>query len=183
MNPVQNTPSIPSSGPNRRLWVLGVAGAAAVAGVGLSWWRSRANRLPGAVEQLLWSSRFEQPDGTPLALDAYRGRPLVLNFWATWCPPCVEEMPLLDAFYQQNSSKGWKIVGIAIDQPSAVRRFLAAQPIHYPIALGGLNGNHLGRQLGNESGSLPYTLVLDARGHVMQQKLGRLDPQDLQKWI
>ncbi|MFZ9424921.1 MAG: TlpA disulfide reductase family protein, partial [Limnohabitans sp.] len=96
--------------------------------------------------------------------------------------PCVEEMPLLDRFFQQNSSKGWQIVGIAIDQPSAVRRFLAAQPVHYPIALGGLNGNHLGRQLGNETGSLPYTLVLDARGHVMQQKLGRLDAQDIQKW-
>ncbi len=74
-------------------------------------------------------------------------------------------------------------MGIAIDQPSAVRRFLAAQPVRYPIALGGVTGNHLGRQLGNESGSLPYTLVLDARGRVIQQKLGRLDAQDLQKWI
>jgi thiol-disulfide isomerase/thioredoxin len=154
-----------------------------VVGAGLSWWLSSANRLAPAVEQLLWTSRFDQPDGTPLALETLRGRPLVINFWATWCPPCVEEMPLLDGFYQQNSPKGWQVVGIAIDQPSAVRRFLAAQPVHYPIALGGLNGNHLGRQLGNESGSLPYTLVLGASGHVMQQKLGRLDPQDLQKWI
>ena len=163
--------------------MVGVAAGAAVAGVGLSWWRSSVRRLPSAVEQLLWTSRFEQPDGSPLVLDALRGRPLVVNFWATWCPPCVEEMPLLDRFYQENSSKGWQVVGIAIDQPSAVRHFLAAHSIHYPIALGGLNGNHLGRQLGNESGSLPYTLVLDASGQVVQQKLGRLDPQDLQKWI
>jgi thiol-disulfide isomerase/thioredoxin len=172
-----------SSALNRRHVLIGVASGGVIAGVGLSWWRSHARRLPAPVEQLLWSSRFEQPDGSPLALDTLRGRPLVINFWATWCPPCVEEMPLLDAFYQENSSKGWQIVGIAIDQPSAVRRFLAAQPIHYPIALGGLNGNHLGRQLGNESGSLPYTLVLNAQGQVVQQKLGRLDPQDLKNWI
>lgn len=183
MNSPQNTTFNPPSGPKRRHWVIGVAGGAVVAGAGLSWWRSSANRLAPAVEQLLWTSRFEQPDGTPLALETLRGRPLVINFWATWCPPCVEEMPLLDGFFRQNSSKGWQVIGIAIDQPSAVRRFLAAQPVHYPIALGGLNGNHLGRQLGNESGSLPYTLVLGASGHVMQQKLGRLDPQDLQKWI
>jgi thiol-disulfide isomerase/thioredoxin len=183
MKSPQNTAFNPPSGPKRRHWVIGVAGGAVVAGAGLSWWRSSANRLAPAVEQLLWTSRFEQPDGTPLALETLRGRPLVINFWATWCPPCVEEMPLLDGFFQQNSSKGWQVIGIAIDQPSAVRRFLAAQPVHYPIALGGLNGNHLGRQLGNESGSLPYTLVLGASGHVMQQKLGRLDPQDLQKWI
>lgn len=182
MNSTQNIPEHHSSGPKRRHWMIGVAAGAVVAGVGVSWWRSTANRLPPAVEQLLWSSRFDQPDGSPLSLESFRGRPLVINFWATWCPPCVEEMPLLDRFFQQNSSKGWQIVGIAIDQPSAVRRFLAAQPVHYPIALGGLNGNHLGRQLGNETGSLPYTLVLDARGHVMQQKLGRLDAQDIQKW-
>ena len=183
MNSPPNTPENKPSSLNRRHVLIGVAGGAAVAGVGLSGWRSQAGRLPAAVEQLLWSSRFEQPDGTLLALDACRGRPVVINFWATWCPPCIEEMPLLDAFYQENSSKGWQIVGIAIDQPSAVRRFLAAQPVHYSIALGGVNGNHLAKQLGNESGSLPYTLVLDARGHVMQQKLGRLDPQDLKNWI
>jgi len=182
MNAAQNTSMDGSSGPKRRHWVMGVAGGAVLAGMALSWWRSQASRLSPAAEQLLWSSQFEQPDGNPLALETCRGRPLVINFWATWCPPCVEEMPLLDRFFRQNSSKGWQIVGIAIDQPSAVRRFLAAQPVHYPIALGGLNGNHLGRQLGNETGSLPYTLVLDARGHVMQQKLGRLDAQDIQKW-
>lgn len=161
---------------------MGVAAGAALAGVGLSWWQRGAGRLPPEVEQLLWSSRFDQPDGSPVAMESFRGRPLVVNFWATWCPPCVEEMPLLDRFYQENSSKSWQIIGIAIDQPSAVRRFLAAQPVRYPIALGGLNGNHLARQLGNESGSLPYTLVLDARGRIIQQKLGRLDLQDFQKW-
>jgi thiol-disulfide isomerase/thioredoxin len=183
MNAPSNLEMSASSAPNRRHLMVGLAGAAVVAGAGLSWWRSAGSRLPPATEQLLWSSRFEQPDGEMLALEASRGRPLVINFWATWCPPCIEEMPLLDAFYRENLSKSWQIVGIAIDQPSAVRRFLVTQPVRYPIALGGLTGTYLGRQLGNESGSLPYTLVLDARGRILQQKLGRLDPQDLKKWI
>lgn len=183
MNSASKISELSSSSSNRRRWMVGVAAGAVAAGAGVSWWRSQASRLSPAAEQLLWSSRFEQPDGAPLSLGDCKGRPLVMNFWATWCPPCIEEMPLLDAFYRQNSSKGWQIVGIAIDQPSSVRRFLAAQPVQYPIALGGVNGNHLGRQLGNESGSLPYTLVLDAQGRVIQRKLGRLDPQDLEKWI
>lgn len=175
--------SSPTSGRSSRRLLLGAGLVAAAGGAGLAWWRHRpAPPLPGAQLDF-WQEAFETPDGQPLRTSAWQGKPLLVNFWATWCPPCVEEMPLLDSFFQQNSSKGWQIVGIAIDQPSAVRRFLAAQPVHYPIALGGLNGNHLGRQLGNETGSLPYTLVLDAGGRVASQKLGRLDPQDLQKWI
>ena len=166
----------------RQTILLTLAGAAGLgAALGWRWW---TQPKVGAAEMAgLWASEFETPAGEPLPLKLFKDRPLVVNFWATWCPPCVEEMPLLDAFYQENSAKSWQIVGIAIDQPSAVRRFLAAQPVHYPIALGGLNGNHLGRQLGNELGSLPFTLVLDAHGRILQQKLGRLDPQDLKKWI
>jgi thiol-disulfide isomerase/thioredoxin len=171
------------SGPSRRHWLVGVAASAAVAGMSFAWWRGSSARLPPEAEQALWASQFEQPNGNALLLASLRGRPLVLNFWATWCPPCVEEMPLLDRFYRQNAAKNWQILGIAIDQPSAVRRFLGQYPVHYPIALGGLQGNDLGRLLGNEQGSLPYTVVLDAQGHLIQRKLGRLSPEDLDKWI
>ena len=91
-------------------------------------------------------------------------------------------MPLLDRFYQENKLKGWQILGIAIDQPSSVRRFQAQFPVTYPLVLGGLQGNELGRLLGNEQGSLPYTLVLDRKGQIFQRKLGRLDPSDLAAW-
>jgi peroxiredoxin len=91
-------------------------------------------------------------------------------------------MPLLDRFYQENKLNGWQILGIAIDQPSAVRRFQAQFPVSYPLVLGGIQGNEFGQLLGNETGSLPYTLVLDPQGRILQRKLGRLSPSDLTSW-
>lgn len=166
---------------NRR-GLLIVGSGAALAGVGMGWWRLREHQLPVAIEKALWEAEFEQLDGQSLALSSLKGRPLVINFWATWCPPCVEEMPLLDRFYQENKLKGWQILGIAIDQPSSVRRFQAQFPVSYPLVLGGVKGNEFGSLLGNAQGSLPYTMVLDREGRVLQRKLGRLDPSDLVAW-
>jgi len=117
---------IPSNKPSRhRRTFLSVAAGALVAGLGVAWWRQRSVALPESVLAALWAAEFEQPDGTPLTLAQFKGQPLVVNFWATWCTPCVEEMPLLNAFYQQNKSKSWQVLGLAIDQPSAVKRFLS----------------------------------------------------------
>ena len=86
--------------------VMMAAGLATLAGLGLGWWRLRDTRLPIDVEKALWGAEFEQLDGQMLAVSSLKGQPLVINFWATWCPPCVEEMPLLDRFYQENKLKG-----------------------------------------------------------------------------
>jgi len=111
-----------------------------------------------------------------------QGRPLVINFWATWCAPCVEEMPLLDIFFRQNVAKGWQMVGLAIDQPSRVRQYLSQNAISYPIGLAGMAGTELGRLLGNEVGGLPFTVVLDGKGSLIQRKLGKLSAQEIQAW-
>src|SRR5438128_2664895 len=105
---------------------------------------------------------FDTPDGAQLSMQALRGRPLLLNFWATWCPPCVEEMPLLDRFFRQSGSKSWQVVGLAIDQPSAVRNFLKKTPVTFPIGLAGLGGTELAKSLGNEVGGLPFTVAVGA---------------------
>jgi thiol-disulfide isomerase/thioredoxin len=136
----------------------------------------------GQVDASLWTASFDTPQGTPLTMQAFRGKPLVLNFWATWCPPCVDEMPLLDGFFRQNTSKGIEVIGLAIDQPSAVRKFLQRTPVAYPVGLAGLGGSELSKTLGNESGALPFTVVVGRDGSVVQRRMGRVSPADLGHW-
>lgn len=175
---------IPSNKPSRhRRTFLSVAAGALVAGLGVAWWRQRSDALPETALAALWAAEFEQPDGTPLTLAQFKGQPLVVNFWATWCTPCVEEMPLLNAFYQQNKPKSWQVLGLAIDQPSAVKRFLGQHPVEYPIGLAGLNGTALMTALGNVQGGLPFTLVIDAQQSLRMKKLGKLSPDDIQAWV
>lgn len=171
----------PVSSPSRRS-LLAVALAAMAAGAAWNGWRHQAKSLNSTAMQSLWSASFEQVDGSTLQLAEFRGKPLVLNFWATWCTPCVEEMPLLNAFYRQNQSKSWQMIGLAIDQPSAVKRFLGQHPVEYAIGLAGLDGTALMKTLGNETGGLPFTLVLDAQENISMHKLGKLSASDIQSW-
>lgn len=175
----------PSSVTARRRSLLlgGVAAAAGAAGAGFAWWKFQPHAVEPGAEALLWSQRFDAPQGEPVALERFRGRPLVLNFWATWCPPCVEELPLLNRFYQTHSAQGWQVVGLAIDQPSAVRTFLQRMPLDFPVGLAGLGGSELGRSLGNLTGGLPFTVLLGSDGNVRQRKMGQVTQQDLQQWV
>jgi len=159
----------------------GVAVLAAIAGTGLALKKQPAG-LDMETQQALWNAEFDTPDGQVLKMQNLQGRPLVINFWATWCAPCVEEMPLLDIFFRQNVSKGWQMVGLAIDQPSRVRQYLSQNAISYPIGLAGMTGTELGRLLGNEVGGLPFTVVLDGKGGLIQRKLGKLSAQEIQAW-
>lgn len=168
---------------NRRRWLMGtVAGVAALAGVGMAWRRDQAPALPSAVDAQLWQLQFATPAGDTLNMASLRGKPLLINFWATWCPPCVEELPLLSRFYQENSDKGWQVLGLAVDQLSSVNRFLAQNPVTFPVAMAGLAGIDLSRSLGNASGGLPFTVVLESDGRVAHRKIGQLTPTDLQAW-
>jgi thiol-disulfide isomerase/thioredoxin len=168
--------------PRRRtLLYAGIGAAAAIAGAGVAVWEWR-EKSSGSVDPSLWSASFDSPAGPPLTMQAFRGKPLLLNFWATWCPPCVEEMPLLDAFFKENARKNLQVVGLAIDQPSAVRGFLQRTPVSYPIGLAGMGGTELSKTLGNENGGLPFTVVVGADGAVVQRRIGRVSPADLSRW-
>ncbi len=161
----------------------GVAAAAGLMGAGVAWQRHQVAEIPSPMLARLWASEFDTPTGELLKLSAFQGGGLVLNFWATWCPPCVEEMPLLDRFYRENSSKGWQVLGLAIDQPSQVRRFLTQFPVSYPIGLAGLGGTELGQTLGNMEGGLPFTVVLTPNGELKQRKIGKLSDDDVKSWV
>lgn len=177
----ENTTS--TEGAARRRWLFAsVAGAAAAAGVGLSWWQGQPDDDPGAGALPIWDMEFPTPGGDTMAMRAFAGKPLLLNFWATWCPPCIEEMPLLDRFYAENSANGWQVLGMAVDQVSAVNRFLTQTPVRFPITLAGMSGVELSRSLGNQGGGLPFTVVFDGAGQIVQRKMGRVSEQDLLQW-
>ena len=162
----------------RTLAFAGAGFAAALAG---AWWATR-HTGPSEVEQRLWTLNFATPDGGSLALADFRGRPLVLNFWATWCAPCVREMPTLDRFRRQYAARGWQVVGLAIDRADAVKEFLARTPVGFPVALAGLDGAELARQLANDRGGLPFTAVFDASGRQVERHLGETHFEQLQGW-
>lgn len=165
----------------RHALTVGVAGVALAAGAGFGWWRERREALAPA-EQALWELQFDQPGGGTLQMAGLRGQPLLLNFWATWCAPCVKEMPMLDAFHRARQAEGWRVVGLAVDSPTPVREFLQKLPVGFPVGLAGLTGVDLARSLGNERGGLPFSVVFGRDGRVIARKLGSLSEQDLSNW-
>jgi thiol-disulfide isomerase/thioredoxin len=168
---------------NRRAWLTGATLlAATAAGVGVALWRQAGAPSATAAPAGFWDLRFNRPDGSEFSLSSHRGQPLLLNFWATWCPPCVTEMPLIDRFAQAQRAQGWQVIGLAVDGPTPVREFLARQPVQFPIGLAGMEGVGLSRSLGNERGALPFTAVFDRAGKVFATKLGSLHEDDLSAW-
>ena len=172
---------------NRRHLVIGAAGVAATGiGVGWSLWRQPAPEAAAVLDAptlAFWQTSFPQPGGGELAMATLWGQPLVLNFWATWCPPCVKEMPELDRFAKAFAGRGGRVLGLAVDNSTAVRQFLAKQPVGYAIALAGFEGTELSRQLGNRTGALPYTAIFNRSGRVVQRKLGETTFNELNGWV
>ncbi len=169
--------------PGRRKWLgIGVALVAASAGAGLAWrqlGRTAEQAADREAAQAFWNMSFDQHDGGRLQVSQFRGKPLLLNFWATWCPPCIKEMPLLDSFHRE---QGWQVLGLAVDQASPVREYLQRVPVSFSIALAGLEGIELSRALGNAGGQLPYTALFDSAGSLIDRHLGAVDADMLAAW-
>jgi peroxiredoxin len=161
----------------RRGWVLGgaVAAAAVAAGAGLSWWRLRPDSAATQASALFFGQTLPDAAGQPVPLQRFAGQPLIVNFWATWCPPCVEEMPELSELHHELQPRGLRMVGIGIDSPEKIAEFAAKRPVSYPLLVAGMGGTELGRQFGNSVGALPFTVLIAPSGAVAQRILGRVD--------
>jgi|1048.fasta_scaffold00023_25 thiol-disulfide isomerase/thioredoxin len=162
------------------IWAL-ILVAALAAGVGVGVWRL----TPEPAARADWFFQLEAPNaaGQQERLAAHRGPLTLVNFWATWCPPCIEEMPELSQFHTDLSSSGVKVIGIAVDSPSSVRAFLEERPVSYPSFTMGASGSELARRLGAPADALPYTVLINEKGDVVKQKMGKITGEELRTWI
>ncbi|MFN7782938.1 MAG: TlpA family protein disulfide reductase [Lysobacterales bacterium] len=122
-------------------------------------------------------------DGSTVKLSDFDGRPLLINFWATWCPPCIEELPLLDALHQRSGADGLQVIGIALDDPAAVEKFLGELPVEFPMFLAQPGRVDLSTTLGNANSVLPYSVLIDAEGHIAKRKFGAFSEASLREWV
>ena len=135
---------------------------------------------PAAVSNL-FGQTLPDPGGTPHALSQWRGKALVVNFWATWCAPCVEEMPELSDLQAELQGKNIQIIGIGIDSAANITEFSSKLKIGYPLYVAGMRGTDLSRLFGNQAGGLPFTVLLDAQGHIKKTYLGKLKIDQLRQ--
>ena len=170
---------------NRRQWIsiIGISLVALAAGVLTSQWIYRAGLADDPAIKAFFANPWQTPDGKSVDTKEWRGKVLIVNFWASWCPPCVEEMPTLDKLQQEFKAQNVLFVGIGIDSPSNFRQFLEKTPVSYPIVIGGLEGSNISKQMGNAQGALPYTVIINTQGKATSSKLGKISEEELKSAI
>lgn len=195
--------------PGATMKLLLVALAAAGLGVGVSLWLNGPSPLlhtelgqralqeamsasaPKAPPNLKVAERgeivspFMVPDlgGAAVTVPgAYAGRPVLVNIWASWCGPCVKEMPELERYAKAQGANGTQVVGIALDEAAAVEAFLRRVPVSYPVLVDAPGPRDAGVRLGNPKGVLPYSVLLDAQGRVLKQKIGPFRDGEIEAW-
>ncbi len=122
-------------------------------------------------------------DDRPRDLDEFAGRPMLINFLASWCEPCRRELPELDRFAQESSGTEVQVVGIAVEETAAARALLTEVPVSFPVLVAGDAGVGLMPGFGNSSGALPYSVLIDADGKLVARKLGSFEPGSTEAWV
>jgi thiol-disulfide isomerase/thioredoxin len=155
---------------------LGLAVAFAVAGYAVYQWRLGLDAGGG---ERLFATSLMAPDGGLQPLAQWRGKVLVVNFWATWCAPCREEIPELIKYQQRHGTRGLQVIGIAADTATRVAPYAKEIGINYPLLVGGMEVIDFARDLGDIKAVLPFTLVVDREGRIRSRTIGVIKPQDL----
>ncbi len=137
------------------------------------------NGVPHTPVTALFAESMNDPDGKLHALSQWKGKAVIVNFWAPWCAPCVQEMPELSTLASEHAAKNIHVIGIGIDSPSNINKFLSATKVSYPIYVAGMTGTTLSQQFGNTTGGLPFTVLIGADGQVKKTYLGRLKFDEL----
>lgn len=142
-------------------------------GFGVRYFFQDAQSSSKATEAL-FAATFPDEKGQPHAISQYKGKTIVLNFWATWCEPCREEMPELSSLHEEGKNKNIVVLGIAVDDADAINDFVKETKVSYPLLVADMQGMDLANNLGNDKGVLPYTLIINADGSVEKTYFGRI---------
>ncbi len=141
----------------------------------------RATSPAPLTADAIYAARFDEPGGGVRSIGEFRGKVVVLNFWATWCPPCRAEMPGFSQLQSRWGARNVQFVGLTDDDPVKVERFLRDRPVLYPVLLGGALADDWARRLGDVEGGLPFTVILGPDGKVLKRKVGLYFEDDLER--
>ena len=163
---------------------LALVGALAI---GAGWYfgsgDSNVEGVRGTDAAMVFGVTLPDTTGSQQSIAQWKGKVLVVNFWATWCVPCREEMPEFVKAQREFGDRGVQFVGIAVDDVAKVRDFAAELSLNYPALIGGFGAIELSKALGNRLAALPYTVVIDRAGRISRAHLGALKPAELRNVI
>lgn len=152
---------------------------AAIAALVSGYYFSQVGERDAVDIKPLMAASIPDLQGRPRTLGEWRGKVLVVNFWATWCPPCLKEIPDFVRMQEKLGPRGLQFVGIAADQPDKVREFAAKYRMNYPVLLSDMDVIEIASRAGNRAGGLPFTVILDREGKWVRSESGALDEQKL----
>jgi thiol-disulfide isomerase/thioredoxin len=177
--------AIESGSTARRIAAIGAAlvVALALAAGGVWSWRHRPKPVAAPEALALFTMDLPDADGVQRPLKTWQGKLLLVNFWATWCTPCVEEMPELQRLADRSAGANLAVIGIGVDEADKIRQFRSEHQLRFPLLVAGFDGMTLAQRLGDHAAVLPYTALISPDGRVLEEHTGRIDPLEMRRWV